>query len=236
MKRFLAAVKLDICLQFKYGIYLVYGIITFFYILLLSFLPKNISTFLTPFIIFSDPSFLGFFFLGGLIFFEKDEGTIQSIVITPLKIEEYILSKVVSLTIVALISGFLVSIVNYKSINYFILFLAIFLTSTFFTLLGFIAVIKLKSVNEYLLASILYLSILGLPILEYFNLYKSNFFYLLPTQASLILFQSAFNHIDLVKILYAIFYLVLSILFVYKIALGNFYKYVYGKQGSAKDA
>jgi fluoroquinolone transport system permease protein len=41
------------------------------YLIILSFLPENIFSVALPLVVFSDPSVLGLFFIGGIILLEK---------------------------------------------------------------------------------------------------------------------------------------------------------------------
>src|SRR5690554_5975368 len=98
--RLLHAVWADIRFQFKQGFYLVYVLITITYLIILSFLPEEILSVGLPLVIFSDPSVLGLFFIGGIIMLEKMQGILSVLVVSPLRTTEYILSKVISLALV----------------------------------------------------------------------------------------------------------------------------------------
>ena len=64
--RLLNAIWSDIKFQIKQGFYLVYLIITIMYLIILSMLPENVLTIALPLVVFSDPSVLGLFFIGGI--------------------------------------------------------------------------------------------------------------------------------------------------------------------------
>jgi len=72
------AILADIRFQIKHGFYLVYVIITIMYLIILSFLPENILSVALPVVVFSDPSVLGLFFIGGIILLEKGQGALPS--------------------------------------------------------------------------------------------------------------------------------------------------------------
>ena len=102
---FIKPLKGDIVFQFRQGFYLVYILITLFYMLILSQLPEAWLQIAVPIIAFSDPSVVGFIFVGGIILLEKEQGVIDYLSVTPLKIRDYILSKVTSLMILAVCAG-----------------------------------------------------------------------------------------------------------------------------------
>ncbi|OCL26463.1 hypothetical protein U472_10725 [Orenia metallireducens] len=232
MRRLLANIKGDIFLQFKYGFYGVYAILVLFYILTLRFLAVKISAFLLPIIIFSDPSLLGFYFIGGLILLEKDENTLDCLVATPLRIREYLISKMVSLTILGLLASMIIVLFSYGTeFNYLLLISGIVLTSCFFVLIGFVAVARFNTINDYIFSSIIYMMILNYPLFEYFGLYQSFLSYFSPTQASLLLISGAFSGIEFWQTIYGIAYLIIAIIIVYHFAYKSFYKFIILKGG-----
>ena len=48
-------------------------------------------------LLFFDPAIIGIMFIGALVLFEKSENVLQALVITPMKTDDYILSKITSL-------------------------------------------------------------------------------------------------------------------------------------------
>lgn len=232
MKRLAVAVKGDVLLQIKYGFYAIYAIITTVYIIILRQLPYQSLHKAIPFIVFSDPSFLGFFFIGGLILLEKGENTLEFLVVTPLRIKEYLLSKMISLTLLAALTSYVISIFSYGlNFNKLLFTTGIILTSFFFILIGFIAVARFQTVNGYLLTAIGYITVMSIPLLGYFGLYKNWLFYLLPTQASLILIDGAFAPKKLWEVLYAYSYLGICIILAYRLAYRLFNKYIILREG-----
>ena len=231
MSKLSSTVKWDMRLQYKYGFYYVYAIVTFLYIILLRQLPEGLLGIATTFVIFTDPGFLGFLFIGAIILFEKSEQTLNALTVTPLKVNEYIFSKTLSLTILALLTSLIIVLFSYGlDFNYLALILGVLLTSFFFTLIGFIAVAKFNTLNEYFLTSVFYMIILTLPLIDFFKLLESPLFYLVPTQASLVLLQSAFEEVASWEIIYAVLYLVLWIIYIYRWAHRSFYRYIIMKQ------
>ncbi|MTI60251.1 MAG: hypothetical protein FH762_09795 [Firmicutes bacterium] len=232
MRRLWANIKGDIILQIKYGFYGVYVVLVLFYIFILKFLSIKLSTFLLPLIIFSDPALLGFYFIGGLILLEKDENTLDYLIVTPLRIREYLISKMVSLTVLGLLASVIIVIFSYGTIfNWLLLLSGIVLTSFFYVLIGFVAVARFNTVNDYIFSSVLYMILLNYPLFEYLGLYKSYFSYFSPAKASLLLIGGAFTVVEVWQLIYAIAYLIVAIIIVYHFAYKSFYRFFVLKGG-----
>ncbi|KYK30132.1 hypothetical protein AYK20_09300 [Thermoplasmatales archaeon SG8-52-1] len=197
----------------------------------------NIPVFHTM-LLFFDPAVIGIMFIGALVLFEKSENVLQALVITPMKTDDYLLSKITSLTILSIISAtiFLVLLNVFGEIDFNILFAAsgIILTSILLILLGFILVSRVNSINEYLLAMMI--AFLGLtfpPMLHLSGLYENVIFYLWPTQASFTLFTGVFNasSLELWEIAYGVIYQAIWIVILYLLAKKAFYKNIVLKGG-----
>jgi len=177
-------------------------------------------------------------FIGALILFEKSENVLQALVITPMKVDDYLLSKITSLTILSIISAtiFVVLLNIFGGIDFNIAYLAIsiILTSVMLILLGFILVSRVNSINEYLLAMIVaFLGLLFPPMLHLSGLYENVIFYGWPTQASFVLFIGVFNatSLELWEIAYGIGYQIIWIGLLYFLAKKAFYKHIVLKGG-----
>ena len=156
----------DIRFQYKYGIYLVYAIITCVYIILISVLPSSIQNTATAIIVFTDPSALGIFFIGAIVLFEKSERVLHSVFISPLSINEYIFSKVCSLAIISLIVAVIITVVTAKeTIQIGFLIVGVFLGSIFFSLIGLIIASFCRSINQYIISSVLISTVIFIPFI-----------------------------------------------------------------------
>lgn len=192
--RLVSAIKYDLCLQFRHGFYYAYLIVCIAYIVIVRVLPPDIRRYALVVTLLTDPSILGFTFLGGIIFLEKGQQTLEGLFITPLRPGEYLWSKAVSLTVLALLSGLLITVASVGlSFNFFWFFLGISLTSLLFVFLGFTLVSFTNTINGYLLSSPIYYILAVLPLLDFFGIYQSPLFYIIPTQSSLTLINGAFS-------------------------------------------
>jgi len=189
-------------------------------------------------LLFFDPALIGIMFVGALVLFEKSENVLQALVITPMNTDDYLLSKIISLTTLSVISAAifmgLMIIFNNTSFNVFYLTLGIIITSIMLILLGFILVSRVNNINGYLLGMGLGFIVLTFPpLLQLFGIYDSPVFYIWPTQASFILFDGVFNAASLEtwEIAYGIGYQVFWIVLFYFFAKKAFYKHIVLKGG-----
>ena len=231
--RFLQALKQDIKYQFRNGFYYVYLFVSIIYIVILNKIPTDFQGIVIALVIFSDPAMLGFFFVGAIILLEKEENIFEALFITPLRVKGFIAARISSLTIISLLTAFLIAIVvRGFDFNYILLFISLTLTAIFFSLQGLTIAVLTKTVNEYLIYSIFYSIILVIPFLEFLNIYENIIFYIWPTRASLILILGAFSkNIGLYESIFSIFILILWIFIAYKVAYKYFINYIILKIG-----
>jgi len=206
--RLLNAIKSDIRFQIKQGFYLIYLIITVMYLITLSLVPENILNIALPLIVFSDPSVLGLFFIGGIIMLEKGQGIIQVLVVSPLKTSEYIISKVVSLSIISALAGILITLFGTNSYpDWILLTISIFLISSIFTLCGIMINAGCSNVNQYIIKTIPYMLLLVLPCFSLLGFKYSYLFYIFPSVSALKLMLGAFTGIATVEAVLLILFL-----------------------------
>jgi fluoroquinolone transport system permease protein len=224
-KEFIHLVKWDFIFFLRYHIITVAGIITFLYSVVFQMLSIHSDELITL-IIFSDPAFLGFLFIGVILLYEKSAHTMQALAVTPSKLSKYIFSKALSLTSVAVLASMIMALAA-KGFNFRAgyLFLAVALSSVVFILLGIVGISMVKTFNQYILVIPLFFAPAVLPILELFDFFTSPLFYLVPTKASLLLFEESFGSISVFERIYAIVYLLIwagvSYKWAYKLLLVN---------------
>lgn len=207
--RLLHAVWADMRFQFKQGFYLVYVLITVMYLIILSFLPEDLLSVGLPLVVFSDPSVLGLFFIGGIIMLEKMQGILSVLVVTPLRTMEYILSKVISLAFVSVLAAFAITgFSNYGTANWLLVFLSTVLTSAIFTLCGIMITAGCNTVNQYMIKTIPYMLLFVLPCFSLIGFPYSDLFTLIPSVAALRLMLGAYTGIPLLEAVGLTVYLV----------------------------
>jgi len=188
--RAVSLLKHDILFQFRHRFYYAYFFILAVYYSIISNVSGVVKDFLTIFILFSDTTVLGFFFVGGLILLERDQNTLQSIFVTPVKVGEYLFSKTVSLTILSYFASVFIALTAFGFPDEFLLFSAgAILSSTFFIFTGIAIAVRSKTVNKYFFNAIVFTMIFFVPIVDFIGIFKSSLFMIFPTYATITLFS-----------------------------------------------
>jgi fluoroquinolone transport system permease protein len=205
------AIKSDMLFQFKQGFYFVYVIVAAMYLVLLAFLPPEIFRIATPLVVFSDPSVLGLFFIGGIILLEKGQGVLTVLVVSPLKTEEYILAKVISLGFLSVLAAVAITFFSgYGQVNWLLLVISTFLTSAVFTFSGIMINAGCNTVNQYLLKTIPWMLLLILPCFSLMGFPGSWLFAVIPSVAALRLMLGSFLGIAWVEAAGLMLYLLIA--------------------------
>jgi fluoroquinolone transport system permease protein len=195
MTRLFSTFRWDVTLQFRNGFYLVSGLIILMMVPLLSLLPHDNRVdyrLVLPALMLLNLIVTTFYYMGGLVLFEKGEGTLTGLVVTPLRETEYLIAKVASLTLLGVVESLIIVLLVYGvHVDLVPLVLGATALGACFTLLGFIAIARYDTVNEYLLPSVLFVLLMILPIIDHLDVWRSPIFYLHPIQPMLVLMRSA---------------------------------------------
>ena len=219
-----ALVKLigwDFKLLIKYNIVTIAIVIAILYILLLRSLPFTNLDYLSILLVISDPAMFGVLFIGVLVLYEKDNNTLNALIVTPLKPSHYLLSKAISLTVVAVPIALGIGLFGHGvDIGYFSFLVSVTLSSFIFVFLGFVVVSRSKSFNQFVIKFAVFTIPVSLPFLDLFGLIHSDLFYLIPLQATILLLKQSFNYnVESWKYIYAISYLLVWTYFSYYVAI-----------------
>jgi len=220
--------KWDLILQSRYKIiHLSILSVLIYYITLVAVPSMNTEQFKTLYLFF-DPTLIGIMFIGALVLFEKTENTLQALTVTPMETSTYFFSKIISLSLLSIISAFLFLFLAHGFFfDYFYMVNGILLTSIFLILVGFILVARCNSINEFLLMMMLAFLLLFIPpLLDITGIYHNIIFYLWPSQASFLLFEGVFGSISVYDTIYAFVYLCIWIVGCYYLAKKSFYKHI----------
>lgn len=204
-RRLSATVRWDVVRQFRSGFYYASG----FFVLVWAavFVPLPAGTLdlglMLPALMLVNLSVVAFYYVGALVLLEKSEGSLLGIVVSPLRGHEYLLGKVISLTGLAVLeSGVLVVLIYGVGFRPLFLLSGMVLLSGFYVLVGFMVIVRYGSINEFLLPSIVLVTGLIAPAVDYFGLWQSPFFYLHPVQPALLLMRGAFVPLELWQMVY----------------------------------
>ena len=222
----------DITLQWKQGFYFVCVFAALAWIVFLSqFSKESLQYLLPPFLLLS-LNITTYFFVAGLVLFEKGEGVLEGLVVTPLKIKEYLISKTATLTFLALLENLLIVILVYGfGIAVLPLITGIVFMSVIYVLIGFVVVARYDSISEYLLPSSFFIGVLQLPWIGYFELWNPHLFYVFPTQGPLLLLKWGFEPIEPWQIVYAVASSAVSTVIFYVLAQRSFRAFIVKTRG-----
>ena len=233
MRRLLAAARWDLQLQLRNGFYYASAFVAVVVILLLRQFPQVDYGPFWPAIILENLMINAFYFMSGLVLLEKGEGTLEAQIVTPLRRSEYLASKVLTLGLLSLVET-LVVVVAVSGIRFAwlpLIFGVLFLIGIF-GLYGFIVVARYDSISEFLLPSVLWTLGYSLPLLYYFNVWRTSVMFLHPIQAPLVLIQAAFDPgLPVWQLVYGVLYSALWLGIAYYVAQRAFYRFVVRKEG-----
>lgn len=169
----------DIKFQFKYGFYFVYLVLTILYVSLIFVIPQAWREKAAAVMIFSDPAAMGLFFMGAIVLLEKSERVLDSIAVSPVKVQEYIFSKVISLVLISTIVGVIIAL-SANETNLLTVVFGTILGSIFFTILGLVVASNISSLNQFFVATVPIELICFFPPLWYLFGYDKTFMLIHP--------------------------------------------------------
>jgi fluoroquinolone transport system permease protein len=232
MKRLLQSIKLDIQLQFRNGFYFVSAFVAAGTILLLSRFPEVDWTLFWPVIILENLVVNTFFFMAGLVLLEKSEGTLEALIVSPLRPAEYLAAKIGSLGLLSLLETILVVLViSGPSFNWLWMLLGILSLVALYILYSFFVVIRYDSIGEFILPAALWSFGFSLPLFTYFEIWTSPLAYLHPLQAPLTLMKAAYQTIPSLEMVYALLYSAIWIFIGFRYSVRAHQQFVVRKQG-----
>ncbi|MEM7334968.1 MAG: ABC transporter permease [Chloroflexota bacterium] len=232
MSRLATTLRWDIQLQFRNGFYYASAFVALITVLILGLFPNANWRFILPVILFENLLINTFYFIAALVLLEKGEGTLEGLIVSPLRKWEYLTSKIISLTLLSIFETVAITLIIFgASLNWPIFFLGIVILCAMFALIGFMFVARYDSINTFLFPSVAFTTLLSIPIISSLSLWDSPLLLLHPFQAPMLLLTAGFQAIPSWQILYGIIYGVLWIGVFYQLSQRAFYRFVILKQG-----
>jgi fluoroquinolone transport system permease protein len=187
-----------------------------------------------PYILLGDISIIGFFFVAGTVFFEKQQRTLGAVISTPLRFAEYLTAKLTVLLMISLFVAVVVATITRGS-GYDLaeMVLGVVFGTVLMLLVGFIASLPFGSISDWFLAATIPLAVMNLPVLYYSGVWPNPVLYLLPTQGPLLLLGAAFDQVALApgQVGYALVYPAACVAGLSWAAKAMFGRYVIAKSG-----
>ncbi len=207
MSRLLSTLRWETTIQWRQGIFYAAAFVAIVWTALLAPIPDaGIEPVLVS-VLFLDLSIFGFFFMAALYYLEKTDRVLEGLVVTPLRVGEYLAAKIATLTLLSMAVGAVVTLLTYgAALNWFWYVVAVAAMSVPLILLGFVLAACYRSINEFLVPSIFYLGLMQVPLLGYLGVWENPLLYLLPSTPGLVLLEAAFAVVAWWEIGYALLY------------------------------
>lgn len=200
MTRFLSVLRWDVTLQYRYKFYGVSVFIVAFWAGIFSLFPaigQSDGALAVPAFFVINLNTTTFYFIAALVLLERAEGIHTALATSPLRDFEYLLSRVLSLTFLATVeTALVVVIILGGKCNWGLLFLGGIQLGVVYTLIGFILVLPYDSINAFLMPSVIYVTLLLLPLVEHFGGLSQSLFYIHPVEPALVLMRAAYQPVS----------------------------------------
>lgn len=219
MNNFVTLFKGEIQRMIKYHILTASVVVAFFWMGMIHLLAVPDITFLFTMVVFFDLVSMSIVMVGVTIFFEKQEGVLKSLIVSPISKLEYITAKILGNLISNLVTIILVYIyaLIFQEINVqlFTLIMAILLIALFHSFMGILLIYKSRDFTQFLVRMMSYFLIFILPIvLEQLQLITARIYsyliYLIPTKSSASLIEASTTRLDSWELIFSISYLILG--------------------------
>ncbi len=208
MSRLTSTLRLDSQLQARNQVYLIIGVAAFAVAFAFdALLTPDQLRFFMPVLIMYGVSMTTVFLVGVLLLIERNQGTLSVVMVSPLRPSEYLASKLITLTVLALVESGIVAVVAYGlgfSFGWFVL--AVVMRASMGVAVGVAVGVRFRSITRFLVPAIGLSLAFDLPNIWYFELWPSPLFYLWPSMPPLLLAKAAFLEVEAMQLVYAFLY------------------------------
>jgi fluoroquinolone transport system permease protein len=197
-------------------------------------MPPGLRRVAEPYVLAGDTTIIGFFFIAGTVFFEKQERTLSATISTPLRFTEYLAAKLAVLLAVSLsVAVVVVSIAHGSAYHLAPMVAGVALGTLVMLVVGFTTSLPFASISDWFLAATIPLAVMNLPVLYLSGVWPNPVLYLLPTQGPLLLLASAFDQVSLTpwQAGYAVVYPALSVIGLCWAAKALFFRCIVANSG-----
>ncbi len=233
MTRLLESIRCDIRLQYRNGFYYAVAFLMTCWGVLVTRIPSFDWAPWMPPVVLGNIMIGTFMFMGGLVLLEKGEGTLEALVVSPLRDSEYLGSKTLSLVLLAVVEHLiLVGLTLGFGFSPLQLILGVVLGGALYCLAGFMVVSRYDSINEYLFPSFVYSALLSIPMLPYFGFSESPLYYIHPMKGPLVLLKSAFEPVGWGEMVYGVAYSLFWIAVLFRLSQATFLRFIVRREGA----
>ncbi|TVQ20901.1 MAG: hypothetical protein EA382_14300 [Spirochaetaceae bacterium] len=191
---------IEVSVQSRAGLYAAYGAMTAFFFALLALVPQAYRQATFGLIVLLDPSFMGFFFAGGLVLLERDQGVLSIILTNSRGFAAYWRAKASAiLALAVLVVGVLTALsallgfVAFDAAGLLRLAVGLVLTVPVYLSLGIVMASWFPRVIDYFIYSTVIMMPLMFPLVEIFGLTVGPIGVVSPVWGALVLITSVFE-------------------------------------------
>lgn len=241
MTRLLTAMKTDATVQIRNNLYAIGISFAALVAILLAWLaPTDQLPAIIPALILLVIGGTTLLYVTAMIFFEKDEGTLNANIVSPMRTSEYLWSKIITLTGLAtlesviMIGGAMLIMRFWDNIvppNFALLLIGIIAIGILYTLVGILLVVRYERFIDFLIPMAAVAAVLQLPFLYFGNLVKHWIFLIVPTSAPSMLIKGAYIQLAIWEWVYGICYTGILIISLTMWAYRAFQKHIILKVG-----
>ena len=215
----------------KYNIFTAAILVDLLWIGVLYFAKVEDITSLIPIIVYIDATAMSMVLVGATLFYEKQEGTIRTLLVSPISKSDYILAKIFANITSNLITLLLIYAYGkiFKEVNLNLLGLigSVVLIAFFHSLVGFLLTFNTKDFTEMLMDMMKYTFIFSIPVLlEQMGLIKNEIvdkiLFIAPTKSAAVLLEATAGGVELWRSLFALIYLVAASFLLYYVVWKKF--------------
>jgi fluoroquinolone transport system permease protein len=242
MRRFLFALTTDVRVQLRNNLYTIGIMVALICALLMAkvFQPEQL-VYGVPTMLLLVAGGTTLLYVAGMILFEKDEGTLAALVVSPLKPTEYLWSKIVSLTLLMTIEslvmmGGAMALMKFSGAEVALSQLAlalpgVVLLGIFHTLVGIVMIVRYDTITSFLVPMIFVAVFLQLPALYFLGIFESPLLLLIPTGAPTMIVRAGFTGLEAWEWGYGLAYTAVAIAGLSFWAQGAFEKHIIKRIG-----
>jgi fluoroquinolone transport system permease protein len=229
MTRLLATMRLDATMQWRNRFYYIgIGLALLLAAGLAQFIDHRALSATLPLLFLFAIGGTTMLYVAGLVIFEKDERTLEAVIVTPIRIGEYMISKLITLTFLAALESVIVLALAYglTGFNAALLLAGIILMGAMLTLVGFVMIVRYDSITDFLIPVVVVNLALQLPALYFTGVSDTLLWLIVPTTAPTMLMWAAWHPVEDWHIIYGLVYSLVIIAVLYRWALAAFHTHI----------
>jgi fluoroquinolone transport system permease protein len=195
MTRLLASVRTDVRLQFRNGLYYVSaGLVVFLVLMLRQLFDQGAMGLALPAVLLSAAGGTGYIFAAGMILLEKGQGSLDALIVTPLRTDEYLAGKLASVGLLVLIEGLAMALLSYGlGLNLAMLTLGLIASHLLFALIAIAMVGRYDAITDFLMPSMVLIGVLELSLLGLYGIAPRWLWLAFPSAPAALLLKGAFQ-------------------------------------------